>query len=120
MVRHLADSVLRTAAAAPLLWETQGRWTEGLDAGATTARCSMKKTPSVRHLGADLPAPNRCTGDMIPSMRERQTYATTTILDAWGLEWACSTCGLCYHAELVTVARPGGTHLSPGGRAFAQ
>ena len=38
MVRHPADSVLRTAAAAaPLLWETPGRWTEKLDALATTA-----------------------------------------------------------------------------------
>src|SRR5258708_36302360 len=115
MVRHPADSVLRTAAAAaPLLWETPGRWTTRhtlRDTGGLTSLLNENTSCGVF---------GRCTGDMIPSMRERQTYATTTILDAWGREWAgCPGCDL-YDTRLLRVSRPGRGPLGPGGRVFAQ
>src|SRR2546426_8647778 len=51
---------------------------------------------------------------------EKQTYDTTTILDAWRREWACSARSLCYHAVLFRVSRPGRVARCPGGRVLAQ
>src|SRR5215469_3882153 len=71
MVRHPADSVLRTAAAAaPLLWETPGWWTtrQALrDAGGLTALLD-ENTCLTEWLGADLCTPDRGPGARIPSI----------------------------------------------------
>src|SRR6266700_7712109 len=78
------------------------------------------RIPPVGHSGSDLSAPDRCKGDTLPSIGERQTYDTTTILGAWRQECACCPRCALYHTVLFRVSRPGGIALCPGGRILAQ
>src|SRR6266849_2285753 len=74
------------------------------------------RIPPVGRSGADLSAPDRCKGDTLPSIGERQTYDTTTILGAWRRERAWWPCFPGDHAPLSGVSSPGRAALSPWGR----